>query len=69
MSRTLLNLLCLFQTPRIQAAAGIPSSVLKHIVDENIERTLWIVSEPYVNVLRLNLILVEEYPSIYKSFT
>ncbi len=57
------------QIPRIQAATGIPSEVLKHVVDENVERTLWVVGEPYVNVLRLNLVLVKENPSIYKSFS
>ena len=56
------------QIPRIQAATGISSEALKHIVDENVERTLWIVGEPYVNVLKLNLILIQEYPSIYNSF-
>jgi K+-transporting ATPase ATPase C chain len=56
------------QIPRIQAATGIPSDAIKHIVDENVERTLWVVGEPYVNVLRLNLILIENYPSIYRSF-
>ena len=57
------------QIPRVHAATGIPSEVLQHIVDENIERTLWITGEPYVNVLRLNLILVEKYPSVYVSFS
>lgn len=57
------------QIPRIQVTTGIPSDVLKQIVDQNIERTLWIVGEPYVNVLRLNLILIEKYPSIYNSFS
>lgn len=57
------------QMPRIQAATGIPSDVLKHVVDENIERTLWIVGEPYVNVLRVNLVLIEKYPSIYRPFS
>jgi K+-transporting ATPase ATPase C chain len=56
------------QIPRIQATTGIPSDAIKHIVDENVERTLWVVGEPYVNVLRLNLILIEDYPSIYRSF-
>ena len=56
------------QIPRIHATTGIPSDVLKHIVDGNVERTLWIVGEPYVNVLKLNLILIQEYPSIYNSF-
>ncbi len=56
------------QIPRIQAATGISSDAIKHIVDENVERTLWVAGEPYVNVLRLNLILIEDYPSIYRSF-
>jgi len=57
------------QIPRIHATTGIPSEALQQIVDENIERTLWIAGEPYVNVLRLNLLLIKEYPSIYKSFS
>lgn len=56
------------QIPRIQSATGISSEDLRHIVDENVERTLWIAGDPYVNVLRLNLILIQEYPSVYKSF-
>ena len=54
------------QIPRIHATTGIPLDVLEHIVDENVERTLWIVGEPYVNVLRLNLALMDDFPSIYK---
>jgi len=57
------------QIPRISNATGIPSDSLKQIVGENIERTLWITGEPYVNVLRLNLVLIQEYPAIYKSFS
>jgi K+-transporting ATPase ATPase C chain len=56
------------QIPRIHASTGIPSEVLQHIVDDNIERTLWIAGDSYVNVLRLNLLLIKAYPSIYKSF-
>ena len=56
------------QIPRIHGATGIASEVLQRIVDGNTERTLWIAGEPYVNVLRLNLILIKEYPSIYKPF-
>lgn len=52
----------------IHSATGIPSDELKQIVDENVERTLWVVGEPYVNVLRLNLVLIDEYPSIYGSY-
>lgn len=57
------------QIPRIHATTGIPSDALKQLVDQNIERTIWIVGDPYVNVLNLNLFLVEKYPSIYASFS
>jgi K+-transporting ATPase ATPase C chain len=57
------------QIARIHASTGIPTEVLKEIVDRNVERSLLIAGDPYVNVLRLNLILIEEYPSIYKSFS
>jgi K+-transporting ATPase ATPase C chain len=56
------------QIPRIRNATGISSNALKQIVDANIERTIWIVGDPYVNVLKLNLILIDKYPSTYKSF-
>jgi K+-transporting ATPase ATPase C chain len=56
------------QIPRIQASTGIPANALKQIVDANIERTLWVTGDPYVNVLKLNLILIQQYPSIYNSF-
>jgi K+-transporting ATPase ATPase C chain len=56
------------QISRIHSTTGILSDELKHIVDENVERTLWVVGEPYVNVLRLNLVLIDEYPSIYGSY-
>jgi K+-transporting ATPase ATPase C chain len=57
------------QIPRIQATTGIPSDALKQLVDQNVERTIWIVGDPYVNVLNLNLLLIEKYPSIYASFS
>jgi len=56
------------QIPRIRASTGIPANALKQIVDANIERTLWVTGDPYVNVLKLNLILIQQYPSIYSSF-
>ncbi len=56
------------QIPRISNATGISSADLKLLVDQNIERTLWIVGDPYVNVLSLNIRLIEKYPSIYASF-
>ena len=57
------------QIPRIHAATGIPSDAIKQIVDENIERTLYVTGDPYVNVLKLNLILMQNYPSVYNEFS
>lgn len=56
------------QIPRIHDSTGIPTDVLSQIVNANVERTMWVVGDPYVNVLKLNLILINNYPSIYKSF-
>jgi len=57
------------QIPRISNSTGIPSNDLKLLVDQNVERTIWIAGDPYVNVLSLNLLLIEKYPSIYASFS
>jgi K+-transporting ATPase ATPase C chain len=57
------------QIPRISNSTGIPASALKQIVDENIEWTLFVTGDPYVNVLRLNLILTQQYPSVYSEFS
>ena len=57
------------QIPRIHNATGISVDALKQIVDANVERTIWITGEPYVNVLRLNLILIDKYPSTFQSFS
>jgi K+-transporting ATPase ATPase C chain len=56
------------QIAGIHAATGIPTDAIKAIVDSNIERTLWVTGDPYVNVLRLNLILIHGYPSVYSEF-
>jgi K+-transporting ATPase ATPase C chain len=57
------------QIPRISNATGISASALKQIVDENVEWTLFFTGDPYVNVLRLNLILTQQYPSVYSEFS
>jgi potassium-transporting ATPase KdpC subunit len=57
------------QIPQISNATGIPSVRLTNIVDQNQEGTLWIFGSPYVNVLRINLELIKEYPSIYGNFS
>jgi len=56
------------QIPRIQNATGISATALKQLVDQNVERTMWIAGDPYVNVLNLNLLLIETYPSIYAAY-
>ena len=57
------------QIPRIQNATGISATSLKQLVDQNVERTMWIAGDPYVNVLNLNLLLIENYPSIYAAYS
>jgi potassium-transporting ATPase KdpC subunit len=57
------------QIPRISNATGIPADSLTYIVNQNQEGTLWIFGSPYVNVLRINLALIKEYPSIYSRFS
>jgi K+-transporting ATPase ATPase C chain len=56
------------QIPRISNATGIDADSLTNIVNQNQEGTLWIFGSPYVNVLRINLVLLKEYPSIYSGF-
>ena len=56
------------QIPRIHSATGIPLDALKQIVDENVERTLFVAGDSYVNVLGLNLILIQTYPTTYQAY-
>src|SRR2546429_4819454 len=57
------------QIPRINSATGISVDMLQQIVNENEEGTFWIFGSPYVNVLRINLVLINQTgSSVYKNF-
>ena len=57
------------QIAGISSATGISSSALSSIVNGNTLGTFWIFGSPYVNVLKLNLILIQKYPAIYQNYT
>ena len=57
------------QISGISNATGISSSAITAIVNGNQEGTFWVFGSPYVNVLKLNIILIQDYPAIYKNFT
>jgi potassium-transporting ATPase KdpC subunit len=55
----------LLQIPRISAATNIPQSSLSNLVSQNIERTSFVFGDEYVNVLRLNLALIQNFQTTY----
>jgi len=56
------------QIPRISSATSISSDMLQQIVNQNEEGTFWIFGDPYVNVLRINLVLIQTNSSAYRAF-
>jgi len=56
------------QIPRISSAANIPVDTLQQIVSQNEEGSFWIFGTPYVNVLRLNLVLIQANYPAYTAF-
>jgi len=55
------------QIPRISGATGIPAATLQGIVNQNVEGVWWVFGSPYVNVQKLNLLLIGQFPSVYAS--
>jgi K+-transporting ATPase ATPase C chain len=60
------------QIPRVSDTTGIPTNHLRTLIELNIERgrseNLGTFAPDYVNVLKLNLDLVGQYPEVYKEF-
>jgi len=57
------------QIPGISNATGIPASTLQAIVNQHIEGVWWVFGSPYVNVQKVNLILMGEFPAVYANYT
>lgn len=57
----------LSQIPRISTATNIPQANLSNLVNQNIERTSFVFGDEYVNVLRLNLALIQNFQATYCS--
>lgn len=57
------------QIPGISNATGISADSLTAIVNQNQEGTFWVFGSSYINVLRVNLLLIQDYPSTYSNFT
>jgi potassium-transporting ATPase KdpC subunit len=57
------------QVPRISNATDIPAIALNETINQNIAGTFWIFGSPFVNVLKLNLVLIQDYPNVYRNFT
>ncbi len=58
----------LSQAERVSNATGIPLVQLDRLVYENVQGRFLIFGSPYVNVLKLNLVLIQSYPEIYGKF-
>ncbi len=53
------------QVATISSATGISQNDLYTLIDQNLEGAFWIFGSPYVNVLRLNVALVQDFQSVY----
>jgi len=57
----------LSQIPRISSATNITKNELSYLVGQNTQRTSFVFGDQYVNVLRLNLALIQNYQLIYQK--
>ena len=57
------------QIPGISNATGIPASTLQAIVNQNVQGVWWIFGSPYVNVQKVNLLLIAQFPVVYANYT
>jgi len=55
------------QVARISSATNISQADLNNLINQHIEGTFWIFGYPYVNVLKLNLALIQAYPTTYRQ--
>lgn len=58
----------LSQVPGIANATGLSTTELAMIVNQHVEKTLWIFGDSYVNVLALNTYLINQYRTIYSAY-
>jgi potassium-transporting ATPase KdpC subunit len=56
------------QAARISNATSIPQGNITALVNQNEEGTFWIFGTPYVNALKLNLLLIQTFPNKYEGF-
>jgi K+-transporting ATPase ATPase C chain len=57
----------LSQIPRISRSTNITQNDLSYLVNQNIERTSFVFGDEYVNVIRLNLALINNFRTTYCS--
>ena len=55
----------LSQIPRISSATGVSVDSLQEVVNQNVQHTFFLIGDPYVNVVRLNLVLIQTFPNAY----
>ena len=58
----------LSQVARISSVTGISTASLTTLVHQNEQGTFLGFGSPYVDVLTLNVVLMQEYPAAYSSF-